>query len=244
MIKRPNTKAQRVRRHQRVRGKISGTASGGIAGEVKGNVNWSGTVQGKITISSCYSTGEAGSAVFGTVDTASSEISKCYYLNTLAADANAEALNEADLKDADLSDAFGPVCGGYPALRWQTDVTFHEAAGEGTVTAPLCTVKGYTSYSCSKCGKSYRTAYTAPLGHDFCEDLDGSDNSCVLTAPTCTQPGKIVRTCRRDGCSETKEDIVPAKGHTPKDGTEQVFTGYKTYECACLLYTSPSPRAA
>ena len=143
-----------------------------------------------------------------------------------------EPLNEADLKDADLSDAFGPVCGGYPALRWQSDVTFHEAAGEGTVTAPLCTVKGYTSYSCSKCGKSYRTAYTAPLGHDFCEDLDGSDNSCVLTAPTCTQPGKIVRTCRRDGCSETKEDIVPAKGHTPKDGTEQVFTGYKTYECA------------
>ena len=213
-------------------GKISGTASGGIAGEVKGNVNWSGTVQGKITISACYSVGEAGSAVFGTVDTASSEISKCYYLNTLNADANAEALNEADLKDADLSDAFGPVCGGYPALRWQTDVTFHEAAGEGTVTAPLCTVKGYTRYSCSKCGKSYRTAYTAPLGHDFCEDLDGSDNSCVLTAPTCTQPGKIVRTCRRDGCSETKEDIVPAKGHTPKDGTEQVFTGYKTYECA------------
>lgn len=213
-------------------GKISGTASGGIAGEVKGNVNWSGTVQGKITISACYSVGEAGSAVFGTVDTASSEISKCYYLNTLNADANAEALNEADLKNADLSDAFGPVCGGYPALRWQTDVTFHEANGEGTVVAALCTVKGYTSYSCSKCGESYRTAYVAALGHDFCEDLDGSDNSCVLTAPTCTQPGKIVRTCRRDGCSETKEDIVPAKGHTPKDGTEQVFTGYKTYECA------------
>ena len=213
-------------------GKISGTASGGIAGEVKGNVNWSGTVQGKITISSCYSTGEAGSAVFGTVDTASSEISKCYYLNTLNADANAEALNEADLKDADLSDAFGPVCGGYPALRWQSDVTFHEATGEGTVTAPLCTVKGYTRYTCKNCGASYRTAYVAALGHDFCEDLDGSDNSCVLTAPTCTQPGKIVRTCRRDGCTETKEDIVPAKGHTPKDGTEQVFTGYKTYVCA------------
>ena len=213
-------------------GKISGTASGGIAGEVKGNVNWSGTVQGKITISSCYSTGEAGSAVFGTVDTASSEISKCYYLNTLAADANAEALNEADLKDADLSDAFGPVCGGYPALRWQTDATFHKANGEGTVVDPLCTVKGYTRFTCSECGESYRTAYVAALGHDFCEDLDGSDNSCVLTAPTCTQPGKIVRTCRRDGCSETKEDIVPAKGHTPKDGTEQVFTGYKTYVCA------------
>ena len=212
-------------------GKISGTASGGIAGEVKGNVNWSGTVQGKITISSCYSTGEAGSAVFGTVDTASSEISKCYYLNTLAADANAEALNEADLKDADLSDAFGPVCGGYPALRWQTDVTFHEASSEGTVVAALCTVKGYTRYTCKNCGASYRTEYTAPLGHDFCKDTEGCTD-CVLTPPSCTQPGKIVRTCRRDGCSETKEDIVPAKGHTPKGGTEQVFTGYKTYECA------------
>lgn len=212
-------------------GKISGTASGGIAGEVKGNVNWSGTVQGKITISSCYSTGEAGSAVFGTVDTASSEISKCYYLNTLNADANAEALNEADLKDADLSDAFGPVCGGYPALRWQSDVTFHEANGEGTVVAALCTVKGYTRYTCKNCGASYRTEYTAPLGHDFCKDTEGCTD-CVLTPPSCTQPGKIVRTCRRDGCSETKEDIVPAKGHTPKDGTEQVFTGYKTYVCA------------
>lgn len=212
-------------------GKISGTASGGIAGEVKGNVNWSGTVQGKITISSCYSTGEAGSAVFGTVDTASSEISKCYYLNTLNADANAEALNEADLKDADLSDAFGPVCGGYPALRWQTDVTFHKANGEGTVVDPLCTVKGYTRFTCSECGKSYRTAYTAPLGHDFCEDTEGCGD-CVLTPPSCTLTGKLVRTCRRDGCAETKEDIVPAKGHTPKDGTEQVFTGYKTYVCA------------
>ena len=212
-------------------GKISGTASGGIAGEVKGEVSyWSGTV--KIFTSNCYSVGEAGSAAFGTVDAETSEISKCYYLDTLTTDANAEALSDSDLKDADLSDAFGPVCGdGYPALRWQKDVTFHKANGNGTVVDPLCTVKGYTRFTCSKCDESYRTTYVAALGHDFCEDLDGSDGKCVLTAPTCTQTGKIVRTCRRTGCSETKEEIVPAKGHTPKAGTEKVFIGYKTYEC-------------
>ena len=213
-------------------GKISGTASGGIAGEVKGNVDWFGTVQAKITLSACYSVGEAGSAAFGTVDAASSEISKCYYLSTLGKDPNAEPLSDEDLKNADLSDAFVPVCKGYPALTWQKDVTFHEANGEGTVTAPLCTEKGYTSFTCTKCQTEYRKNYTPALGHDFCKDTDGSDNDCVLTPPTCTGTGKIVRTCRRDSCTETKTDIVPAKGHTPKAGTEKVFTGYKTYTCS------------
>ncbi len=110
-------------------------------------------------------------------------------------------------------------------------MTFHKANGDGTVVAPLCTVKGYTRFTCSACGESYRTTYVAALGHNFCKDLDGSDNSCDLTPPSCTQTGRIVRTCRRDGCSETKEEIVPAKGHTPKPGTEKVFIGYKTYEC-------------
>ena len=213
-------------------GKLSGTASGGIAGEVKGNVDWSGTVQGKITFSSCYSTGEAGSPAFGTVDAASSEISKCYYLSTLGKDPNAEPLSDDDLKNADLSDAFAPVCrGGYPALMWQEDVTFHKANGEGTVTAPLCTEKGYTSYTCKKCSAEYRKNYTAALGHDFCEDTEGCKD-CKRTPPTCTETGKIVRTCRRDGCTETKTDTIPATGHTPTAGTEKVFTGYKTYTCS------------
>ena len=213
-------------------GKLSGTASGGIAGEVKGNVDWGGTVQGKITFSSCYSTGEAGSPAFGTVDAASSEISKCYYLSTLGKDPNAEPLSDDDLKNADLSDAFAPVCNdGYPALMWQKNVTFHKANGEGTVTAPLCTEKGYTSYTCNECGESYRTAYVAALGHDFCEDTEGCKD-CKRTSPTCTQTGKIVRTCRRDGCMETKTDTIPATGHTPTAGTEKVFTGYKTYTCS------------
>lgn len=210
-------------------GDISGETSGGIGGEAKGETHWStGATVTPAQISSCYSTGVAGSGAFGTVHTASVNISKCYYLNTRAADKNAEALSDADLKDADLSDAFGAVCNGYPALKWQ-NVTFHKA-GESTKVDALCEAKGYTRYTCNECHEEYRAAYTPALGHDFCTDAEGCDD-CVLTAPTCTQPGKIVRACRRDGCSEKKEDVVPAKGHTPKAGSEQVFTGYTIYTC-------------
>ena len=212
-------------------GKITGTTAGGIGGAAKGETHWStGATLTAMQITSCYSTGEAATAVFGDVHSASVNIAKCYYLNTLAADENAEALSAEDLRDADLSDAFGAICSGYPALTWQTDVTFHEANGAGVVIAPLCTVKGYTRYTCSKCGESYRTEYVPVLGHDFCVDTEGCED-CVLTPPTCTEEGKIVRTCRRSGCEQTKEDTVPAKGHTPREGSEQVFPAYKTYIC-------------
>ena len=213
-------------------GKITGSTSGGIGGEAKGATHWmTGAVTAKMTVSSCYSTGEAATAaVFGTVHTASVEISKCYYLGTLTKDDNAEALSEANLKDADLSDAFGLVCNGYPALLWQSGVAFHEANGEGTVTAPTCLAKGCTTFTCSKCNASYRTTYTAALGHDFCEDTTGCDN-CVRVEPTCTETGTITRTCRRTGCSVTKVDTIPAKGHTPKDGTGEAHIGYTTYVC-------------
>ena len=214
-------------------GKITGSTSGGIGGEVKGETHWStGATLSKMTVSSCYSTGEAATAaVFGTVHTASVDISKCYYLNTLTKDDNAEALSANDLKDADLSDAFKPICNGYPALDWQKDVTFHEASGDGTVTAPTCLAKGYTTFTCKICGASYRTTYAAALGHDFCEDTEGCDN-CVLKAPTCTETGTITRTCKRTGCSVTKVDIIPAKGHTPKAGTGETHIGYTTYVCS------------
>ena len=214
-------------------GKITGSASGGIGGEVKGATYYTGEVTAKLTVSSCYSTGEAATAaVFGTVHAASVEISKCYYLDTLAKDDNAEALSAADLKDADLSEAFKPVCGGgYPALSWQTGVTFHEANGDGTITAPTCTAKGYTTFRCSECGAAYRTTYVAALGHDFCEDTTGCAD-CVLKDATCTETGTITRTCKRVGCSETKVDTVPAKGHTPKEGSGEAHIGYTTYICA------------
>lgn len=35
------------------------------------------------------------------------------------------------------------------------------------VTAPTCTAQGYTTHTCSKCGDSYKDAYTAVAGHKY-----------------------------------------------------------------------------
>ena len=35
------------------------------------------------------------------------------------------------------------------------------------VTAPTCTAQGYTTYTCSKCGDSYVSNYTAKIPHDY-----------------------------------------------------------------------------
>lgn len=201
------------------------SAAGGIGGEVKGS-SWSGTVQAVMTVSNCYTTGT--SKAFGSVHAASAEISKCYSLSE--DDENAEVLVE----DADLDmSAFGLVCNGYPALRWQKDVTFHEADAEGTVTAPTCTEKGYTAHTCTKCNVSYKDTYTAALGHDWCTHtaIDDSCADCKYTAPDCTNDGSITRTCKRDGCSETKTDVVPALGHTPGSNEVTEYPAYRTYTC-------------
>lgn len=41
---------------------------------------------------------------------------------------------------------------------------------EETVTAPTCTEKGYTTYTCRRCGYTYKGEETAALGHDFSTD--------------------------------------------------------------------------
>lgn len=48
---------------------------------------------------------------------------------------------------------------------------------------PDCISRGYTRYTCSICGGSYRDDYVYPPGHDYAD-------------ATCTQP----KTCKRDGC--------------------------------------------
>ena len=146
-------------------GAVSASSNaGGIGGVAKGEMYWSGELVATTTVSDCYSVGTVtgGNGAFGSVDAGSATVTNCY---ALAADANAAVLTEEQMKSAELNaEAFGPTCGGYPALKWQKDVTFHKAEG-GTVVPPTCTEKGYTLRTCTLCRESYRDTYVAATGH-------------------------------------------------------------------------------
>lgn len=58
---------------------------------------------------------------------------------------------------------------------------------------------------------------TSPLDHDF---------EYVTIAPTCTEIGYVVRTCKRDDCGFTKSEVAAATGHT--------FTAVEEVPAKCL----------
>ena len=96
--------------------------------------------------------------------------------------------------------------------------------------AATCTDRGYTSYSCTKCGDSY-TTYTEALGHEF---IDGTCIRCgaadpdykpthvhsyetKIVPPTCTEKGYTLHTCTV--CKDEYEDTyVDALGHNFVNG--------------------------
>ena len=78
---------------------------------------------------------------------------------------------------------------------------------ETKVTAPTCTEKGYTTFTCELCGDSYNGSETAALGHSYKD---------VVTAPTCTEKGYTTHTCERCGDSY-KDSETAALGHNYVD---------------------------
>ena len=110
--------------------------------------------------------------------------------------------------------------------------TYKEIAKTGhqyveTVFAPTCTVKGYTTHTCSVCGDNYIDSYVDALGHDRIHH-DGK-------APTCTESGyEAYETCSR--CDYTTYKEIPATGHH-HDAVVTAPTctakGYTTHTCAC-----------
>ena len=106
--------------------------------------------------------------------------------------------------------------------------------------SPTCTEKGYTLYTCSTCGHSYRQDESAPFGHEFHQSTSDTDPdtviySCLMcgytytekiepepphehsyrtevTEPTCTQSGFTLYIC--DDCGYNYIDgRTPAHGH-------------------------------
>lgn len=75
------------------------------------------------------------------------------------------------------------------------------------VTPATCEEGGYTTYTCSKCGHSYRSDETDPNGHFW-----GVGGGWVtVVAATCTKGGTEKHTCNNCGKVETRN--VPALGH-------------------------------
>ncbi len=83
----------------------------------------------------------------------------------------------------------------------------HSYAAE--VTDPTCTAQGYTTYTCSACGDSYVSDYTAASGHNY---VAGES-----TAATCTEQGVTEYTC--SACGTSKTTYTAANGHTYVNGT-------------------------
>ena len=81
----------------------------------------------------------------------------------------------------------------------------HEHRYDAVATAPTCTEQGYTTHTC-RCGDSYVTDYTNPLGHSFTNYV--SDGNA-----TCTQDGTKTAVCDRCDATDTKPDVDSAHGH-------------------------------
>ena len=127
-------------------------------------------------------------------------------------------------------------------------VVLHNHEYESTVTAPTCTTKGYTTYTCA-CGETYIADEVGVLGHTF---VDGVCSLCgaedpdyvaphiheyesTVIAPTCTVKGYTKYTCL---CGDSYiDDYVNATGHS-FDITEVVeptctTQGYFKVTCYC-----------
>ena len=100
---------------------------------------------------------------------------------------------------------------------------------KAVVTEPTCTERGYTTYTCTKCGNEYVGDEVPMLRHDWGE-------GAVTVEPTEETEGVRTYTCTR--CGVTKTETIPVKEHvhaytdvvTAPTCTEAGFT---THTCAC-----------
>ena len=73
----------------------------------------------------------------------------------------------------------------FKEFDWESKVTFQltvpnecEHSYKAKTTKPTCTAKGYTTYTCTLCGCSYKADYAAKLSHKYDGETDGDCNLC------------------------------------------------------------------
>ena len=149
-------------------------------------------------------------------------LQSCYYLRDAAATGRfgvtdtataAIALSQAQLK---LQTMFGylnfetiwfvdPSSNiEHPQLIANPERIIHVHSYYAEVTAPTCSEKGYTSFTCSGCGDCYIADQVEALGHEFSEWE-------TTKVATCTEKGEKTRGCSRCDVTETEE--ISALGH-------------------------------
>ena len=111
----------------------------------------------------------------------------------------------------------------------ETDGTPHVHTYEFTVTLPMCTEQGYTTYTCNACGDSYIDDYVSANGHTEGEWEEISSATCESEGEEqlcCTECGVLLESRSTD---KLPHEYAPSI--TNPTCTEQ---GYTTYTCnAC-----------
>lgn len=108
--------------------------------------------------------------------------------------------------------------------------TVHEHSYTSAVTAPTCTEKGYTTYTC-ECGDTYKDNYVDATGHT----IDVIPGKAATETETGLTDGEKCSVC---GVITKEQTEIPATGHehsytssvTAPTCTEK---GYTTYTCKC-----------
>ena len=112
------------------------------------------------------------------------------------------------------------VCGTITDPQQEIPATGHDY--DAVQTAPTCTQKGYTTYTCH-CGDHYTADEVAALGHSYGDWV-------VTKQPTATEEGSREQSCAV--CGDTVTESIPATGEqtTEEITTEEITTEEITTE--------------
>ena len=131
-----------------------------------------------------------------------------------------------------------PEWNGYPTATWDGVNVPHTHKYQSVVTAPTCTEKGYTTYTCAICEDSYVADEVAALGHDLVTDAG--------IAVTCTESGLTEgKHCSR--CDyEIERQAIAALGHVWDEGKVTTAPtiekeGVRTFTCTRCETTMTEP---